>query len=273
MAVVVVCVLLTLAGLAAAARWGGTPFPAPPEGHPVRVYLWNLVSAVAAGLAAGVTMAGAGGRLVMRLLAATSPAAAQGRVTEAEETVGRISASGTFFFILFAAAFFGLATGVVYLLIRRWLPGGRLGGLTYGLLLLVVAATRLEPLRSDNPDFDIVGPSGVALAAFAALVVAHGMAVAALAARYATTLPLIARDPRVVVRYLPLLPTLLFIPFVVMAVVVGAAFVVVRSRTSLGDVFRSRNATLAGRAVLALVALVCVPGFVSAMSDIAGRGP
>ena len=74
--------------------------------------------------------------------------------------VGRISAGGTIDVIVFAALFFGLASGVIYLLIRRWLPTGRLGGLTYGALLLVVAATRIDPLRSDNPDFDIVGPGG-----------------------------------------------------------------------------------------------------------------
>jgi hypothetical protein len=38
----------------------------------------------------------------------------------------------------------------------RWLQGWSLC-LTYGVLVLVVAGTRLEPLRRDNPDFDLVG--------------------------------------------------------------------------------------------------------------------
>ena len=269
----VVCALLTLLGVVAVVRWGDHDVPSPPDGPAVAGYLWYLVVAIAGGLAAGVTIAGAGGRLVMRLLAATSPADAQGRLTEAEETVGRISASGTFGFVLFTAVFFGLATGVLYLLLRRWLPRGRLGGLLYGVLLLVVFASRIDPLRADNPDFDIVGPSGVALVAFGALVVVHGMAVAAFAGRYAETLPLMNPDPKVVAKYLPLLPLVLLLPAVVMAVVVGAVYVVLRSRPELGADFRSDRATVAGRAVLALVVLVSLPGFVSAASDIAGRGP
>jgi hypothetical protein len=94
----------------------------------------------------------------MRLLAATASEAAQSRVTEADEVVGRVSTGGTIGFIVFTALFFGMSSGVVYLMLRRWLPRGRLGGLTYGALLLVVAATRIDPLRAGNPDFDIVGP-------------------------------------------------------------------------------------------------------------------
>src|SRR4029450_5525351 len=58
---------------------------------------------------------------------------------------------------------------------------GRAAGLTYGALLLVVAGTRLDPLRPGNPDFDLVGPGWVSVAAFATLVVFHGVLVAALA--------------------------------------------------------------------------------------------
>jgi hypothetical protein len=80
-----------------------------------------------------------------------------------------------------ARAFGGQVTGVLYLLVRRWLPTGRAAGLTYGALLLVVAGTRLDPLRPGNPDFDLVGPGWVSVAAFATLVVFHGVLVAALA--------------------------------------------------------------------------------------------
>ena len=273
MAVVLVCAVLTAVGVAAVILWGGTPFPRPPEGHPVAVYLWYLAAGVTSGVAAGIAIAGAGGRLAMRLMAVTSPDAAQGVETEAQETVGRITAGGSAGFVLFTALFFGLATGVIYLLIRRWLPGGRLGGLVYGLLLLVLFSTRIDPLRADNRDFDIVGPSGVALAAFGALVVVHGMAVAAIAARYAAALPLIRRDVRVIARYLPLAPLLLLVPFVFAAVVGGGVFVAARSAPGLVENLRSRTATIAGRAVLGLVAALCLPGFVSAVADIAGRGP
>ena len=132
-----VCGGLVLAGLAAIVRWGGLEVEPPPaqddrEQLPswrlvARRYVWNVTVAVAAGIGSGILLAGAGGRLAMRLLAATAGDAAQGRVTEADQVVGRISTEGTLSFIVFTALFFGAATGALYMLIRRWLPGGRLG--------------------------------------------------------------------------------------------------------------------------------------------------
>jgi hypothetical protein len=159
MAVIIFCVVLVLVGLIAAVRWGGlTVQPPPPPtqvaaGPPnrppvslvVRRFLWSLTVAVVSGVGAGLLAAGAGGRLVMRLLAVTAGPDAQGRITEAEQVVGRISVDGTLGFVIFTGLFFGLATGVLYLLVRRWLPAGRANGLAYGALLLVVAGTRLEP--------------------------------------------------------------------------------------------------------------------------------
>jgi hypothetical protein len=277
------CVLLVLAGIAAAARWGGLeveppwraagPQEAPSPGVVARRYLWYVAVAVGAGLGAGVLVAGAGGRLAMRLLAATSGDAAQGQITEAEEVVGEITAGGTIGFVVFTALFFGVGTGALYLLVRRWLPRGRLGGLAYGALLLVVAATRVEPLRRDNLDFDIVGPGWVSVVVFGALVVAHGMAVAALAGRYARSLPLLARRPRSVAPYAPLLPMVLMAPVIVPVAVVGALYVLVsRARPSVAGP-PSDRVTIAGRVVLVLVGLVGLPGFVSAAADIVARGP
>ena len=173
--VIVVCIALVFVGLVAVVRWGGLavePPPTPaqdapgPTGTPpvslvVRRYLWYLAVAAVSGAAAGILAAGAGGRLVMRLLAVTAGADAQGRITEAEEVVGRITVDGTLGFVVFTGLFFGTVSGAAYLLLRRWLPAGRAGGLAYGALLLVVAGTRLEPLRRGNPDFDLVGPGWV----------------------------------------------------------------------------------------------------------------
>ena len=223
MAVIGVCVLAVLAGLVAVVRWGGLtvePPPAPtraPSGDPgdpaepppvalvVRRYLWAVNLAVVAGFGAGVLAAGAGGRLVMRLLAVTAGDGAQGRLTEADQVVGRISAGGTAGFVIFTALFFGTATGAAYLLVRRWLPAGRAGGLVYGALLLLLGGTRLEPLREGNPDFDLVGPGWVSVATFSALVLFHGMLVAALAGRASRAVPLLGRDPRAIAAHAPLL--------------------------------------------------------------------
>ena len=99
MAVIIFCVMLVLVGLVAVVRWGGLaveppPVPAPdapgstdrpPASLVVRRYLWYLAVALVSGAGAGILAAGAGGRLVMRLLALTARADAQGRIAEADQ--------------------------------------------------------------------------------------------------------------------------------------------------------------------------------------------
>ena len=131
---------------------------------------------------------------------------------------------GSLDFIVFTGLFFGLATGALYLIVRRWLPPGRLGGLAYGMLLLVVAAPRIDPLRAENPDFGIVGPGWLAVLVFSAVVLVHGMLVAALAGRYSHALPPPSARRRALVAYLPLL---LLLPVAPLALILAAAGLVV----------------------------------------------
>jgi hypothetical protein len=284
--VIVVCLVLVLAGLVAVVRWGGLavePPPAPrpeatgPTGPPpvglvVRRYLWYVALAMAAGATAGILAAGAGGRLVMRLLAVTAGTHAQGRITEAEEIVGRITVDGTIGFVLFTGLFVGLPSAAGYLLLRRWLPAGRAAGLVYGALLLVVAGTRLEPLRRGNPDFDLVGPGWVSVLAFTALVVFHGALVAALAGRFSRAVPLLAAQPRAIAVYAPLLLLTLPGPGVALVlIIVGVAVVLVSRIPAMVAAWRSRPVVAVGRVALAVAALVAVPGFASALVDILGR--
>jgi hypothetical protein len=293
-AVIAVCVVLVLAGLAAVVRWGGltvepphAPVPEgrgadgpegrgadepPPVGLVVRRYLWAVNLAVAAGVGAGIMAAGAGGRLVMRLLAATSGDGAQGRITEAAEVVGRISVDGTIGFVVFTALFFGSATGGAYLLVRRWLPAGRAGGLAYGALLLVLAGTRLDPLREGNPDFDLVGPGWLSVLAFSALVLFHGMLVAALAGRVARLVPLLSRDPLAIAGHAPLLLLGPLPPVVVALAVVGALVVLATRARPVVAAWHTPRLRLAGQGLLALAMLAALPGFVSAVASILGRG-
>ena len=283
MALMAVCGVLVLVGLTTIVRWGGLeslpPWPAPdPDDLPTpatvgRRYLWYVTVAAVSGVVSGILVAGAGGRLAMRLLAATAGDGAQGRITEAEEVVGEITAGGTIGFVLFTALFFGAATGALFLLIRRWLPGGRLGGLAFGLVLLVVAASRVEPLRRDNPDFDIVGPGWVSVTVFTALVLAHGMAVAAIAGRYSRVLPLVSRRRRDLVAYAPLL---LLVPVggvLLPIALVGVVAAVVGRAPGVVATVRSPRFTTAGRGMLAVVVIVAMPGLVATLADISGRGP
>ena len=285
MTVIVVCIALVLAGLVAAVRWGSLaveppPMPEPdtagqteppPVGLVVRRYLWYLTVAVASGVAAGLLAAGAGGLLVMRLLAVTAGDEAQGRLTEAEQIVGRISVDGTLGFIIFTGLFFGLASGAAYLLLHRWLPAGWTGGLAYGALLLIVAGTRLEPLRPGNLDFDLVGPGWVSVAAFSVLVVFHGVLVAALAGRISRALPLPDARPRAIAAYAPLVLLLPLVPVIPLLVLVGLG-VVLASRVPLVVVaWHDRRLLMIGRVALALFTLLALPGFAMGVADILGR--
>jgi hypothetical protein len=286
MAVIIFCVMLVLVGLVAVVRWGGLaveppPVPAPdapgstvplPVSLVVRRYLWYLAVALVSGAAAGILAAGAGGRLVMRLLAVTAGADAQGRITEAEQLVGRITVNGTLGFVVFTALFFGLASGLVYVLLYRWLPACWGGGLAYGVLLLVVAGTRLEPLRRDNPDFDLVGPGWLAVATFAALVVFHGLLVAALAGRLSRAVPLLAASPGAIAAHAPLLVLLLLVPLGLLVVMVGVVVVVASRIPPVVAAAQSRRLVVVGRAALAVACLLVVPGFVSTVVTIVGRG-
>src|SRR4051794_22593731 len=92
-AVIVVCAALAVAGVGGVVRWGAD---VPARACSAR----RLALLLPAGLLAGVLAAGAAGRLVMRLLALTSPAA-DGQVTEGQAVIGEITANGTLGFLIF----------------------------------------------------------------------------------------------------------------------------------------------------------------------------
>lgn len=187
--------------------------------------------------------------------------------------MGEITVGGTIGFIVFVGVFGGLVTGVLFVLLRRWLPAGRAGGLVFGALLLVAVGPHLDPLRPDNPDFDIVGPGWLAVVVFSAMALLHGMVVAALAGRYSRALPLIRWTPR---SLLPHAPVLLLVPgtVVLVPVVVGGLVALAASRSRrVIEAWRSGLTGTVGRLVLAVGALVALPWFVAAVVDIAGRGP
>ena len=185
-AVVVACGALVAAGVVLVVRWGAGAPEAPSSPRAPRSPLARLVRygalVFAAGTLAGVLAAGAGGRLVMRLLAITSQES-HGMITEGGATVGEISVDGTIGFIVFAGPAAGLLAALLYVLAGSLLPRGRAGGVALGLMLLVLLGARLEPLRADNFDFNLVGPRWLSVLAFAAVAVFQGMVMWALAGR------------------------------------------------------------------------------------------
>jgi hypothetical protein len=186
--VIAACAALVVVGVVLVVRWGVPP-SAPAAEPGLRGWLRYGGASLAAGLVAGVLAAGAGGRIVMRLLAIASPDA-RGSLTEAGEFVGEITVDGTLGFILFAGLPAGVLAGVLYALLRPLVGPGRLGGLALGALLLVLAATRIDPLRSENIDFALLDAGWLAVPAFVVLGLFHGLVVAAVGA-------LIARPPAI----------------------------------------------------------------------------
>jgi hypothetical protein len=148
MVVIALCAALVAAGVVLVARWGAQP--GRDDGAPgLAGWLRYAGAALAAGAVAGVLAAGPGGRLAMRLLALTSPDA-EGAFTEAGEIVGEISLDGTLGFIVFGGLPAGVLSGALDALLRPLLPPGRAGGVVLGALLLILAGTRIEPLRRQH---------------------------------------------------------------------------------------------------------------------------
>jgi len=154
--------------------------------------------------------------------------------------------------------------------------GRRLGGVAFGALHLIVAATRIDPLRPDNPDFDLVGPGWLSAATFGAVSVFHGMAVVAMANRYSHEIPAAtatrAGQARVV---LPLaLPALLLVPGAVLLVPLALGLVVALAVSRTGPAVRlarSRGTVLAGRIVFGATAVALLPGTLSDLHDVIVR--
>lgn len=211
--------------------------------------------------------------MAMRLLAATSPAA-QGATTEAGETVGRITLSGTLGFVVFGALPGAMLAAAIFALVHRWLPAGRLAGVVFGLLLLVAAAPHFEPLRSTNPDFQFLGPPWLAVAVLGLVVVGDGLLTAAVMNWYSRRLPLPAWGGPGLWHYLALVALLLLVFVVGVPVLVLAAAgalpvaIITRIVPGVATWWTSSRATTVGRALLAGGSLLALPGFVAAVDEI-----
>jgi hypothetical protein len=291
----VVGVVLVL-GVALTLWWGGLDYvPWPPLSGddvesesaqrvvvtpPVRTvtlrYLRGVAIAMVGGFWVGAIVTGPAIRLIMRLLAVTAGDDAQGRLTEAEEIVGDIDVGGTISLIVFGGILTGLLSAAIYVLARSWLPRGRLGGLIFGALHLVVAATVIDPLRPENRDFDIVGPGWLSVTTFGLACVLHGMAVMAFVNRYSHVLlpgPAISEMSYPVL--LPLvLPALFLIPFffVLIPLAIGLGVTVAVSRFDrVTQVVQSRPTLIAGRVAIGVLALALLPRTVRDLHDVIVR--
>jgi hypothetical protein len=135
--VILICAALVAAGIVLVVRGArrGRHRPgrarrsraAPRRWTPAR----HVAVAAAAGVGAGIVAAGAGSRLLMRVLALTS-STTDGTFTEGGAEIGEITLGGTTALITFTGVPSGLLTGALYALT---LPRSRAGGAALGAAL------------------------------------------------------------------------------------------------------------------------------------------
>lgn len=156
------------------------PQPAPERSErlparPLRRGLRLVGAGLLAGIVAGAT-AGLGSRVVMFAIRLMNPSY-NGVPTHANAEVGRVTAEGTLALAV-EGAFYGIPGAVVYLLVRRWMPGdGVWKGAAFGVFLLIVAG----PVVLDgNYEYFRYVPTGVSVGLFALLYPLYGLVVAPL---------------------------------------------------------------------------------------------
>jgi hypothetical protein len=143
----------------------------------------TIVSVAGAAAAAGTLVVGLGGRLLMRVLAATSDERVQGLSTDAQETVGEITLAGSLGFVFFVGIMVPVVTSAGYLFVRRFLPPmAGPAGMVVGLLLLGSIGIS-DPLSPDNSDFDLLEPTVLAVGLVALTALLYGVTFTAIAAR------------------------------------------------------------------------------------------
>lgn len=273
--VVGVCIALLLAGAAPAGLWRRVHFKTPSTETPLMVkevarrFIWYASLAITAGVLIGMMVIGCGGRLVMRLLAVTSGANAQGRVTEVDQIVGVISVDGTIGFVLFIGILGGVGLALLYLLVRRLLPAGVRGGALYGIALITVLGPTVDPLRRNNPDFDIVSPGWLAVATFVLLAVIFGASLAAVIARLSEWLPLPRLERKVLVRYAgPAVVAVFAYSATIVLALVGAAAVAISRSKKIIEIVRSPRYLTVGRIMLLAIVAIAAPYAVISFIDI-----
>ena len=201
----VIVSLLGITGVLVAAtfawRWRRTPLVSPnlpaveTNGQAALDGVRRLAVTISAGVIAGVLVAGLGGRLLMRVLGATSGNPAQGLLTEADEVVGEITVGGTIEIIVFVGLLGGLLAAVVYLVVRRWLPAtAGPAGIVMGILLLGTIGVG-DAMSPDNVDFAILRPTWLAITLIVSVALLFGVTFTAIAARLDSGMPMLSSRP------------------------------------------------------------------------------
>ena len=213
------------------------------------------------GLVTGLLVGGVGGRVAMFVLRLTSSGALHGVETDDGAIIGEISFA-TIFLLLVASAV-GVLGGVLYVVIRDWLPRRGRAAVAAGFGAIVGGAELLKPA---GLDFTALAPLWLAVALFVAIPAGYGAVTSVLVERR------LAGDAPSSVGWATIVPlVVLFLLGPVGFAIVGVAVIawmLVRRWPSAGAVWRSPAVAWIGRCVLAGFAAVRLAELVSDVGDI-----
>jgi hypothetical protein len=212
-----------------------------------------LSAATAAGAIAGAVIGGVGGRIAMFVLRLTSDPSLRGALTDDGFTIGVVSSSTLF--LIGLTTILGAMGGVVYFLVRRWLPD-RPRPWIYGVLTGLVGGAGI--IRPGGIDFTLLDPLALAVAMFVAISAAGGVVTALLAERFLRDGSRFRRSwaaLMLVVFAVPVVVGLLRPIGIVVVVAVGAAVVLTHRGPDLVRLWTSTPVAWLGRAALIAVAV------------------
>jgi hypothetical protein len=224
----------------------------------------TLGAGVSAGFLAGVLIGGVGGRLAMLALRLTSDPSLHGVSTDDGFTIGRVSLQTLF--LLGVTAGLGMAGGLFYLVVRRWIPSRWRIPLMTVFFSLVGGAGLIGP---SAVDFTLLSPLPLAMALFVVIPAAYGATMPWIAERLLREDSILRRGRWAwIVGLVPLL----------FANIVGALVLLValgvwalgRSTPGVVGAWRSQVVTWLGRAALVAVAVASGAGLVRDGIDILG---
>ena len=138
---------------------------------------------VLGGLIAGMIAGGIGSRVAMRIVTLAGGSSIQGQLSDNGNVIGEITLGGTIFLLLLGGIFAGVPGGLLYVVVRRWIPGSGLRkGLAYGTFLLLAFGAWPPTLfftgpviSAENPDFSLLVSPYLSIGLFAALFVLYGL--------------------------------------------------------------------------------------------------
>jgi hypothetical protein len=213
----------------------------------------RLSSGLWAGLISGAVIGGVGGRLAMFILRLTSDPSVIGMESDDGFTIGEFTPDTVFLIVLGAVA--GALGGLLYLLVRAWLPQSY-RPLAYGLLGAAVGGSLV--VHPDGIDFVVLEPLWLAIAMFVALPGVYGATTSLLAERFLEKLE-VHTTYGWVAAFLPILALALLGSVGLLLLLVVAAGWAMNRRLPLVDWWHSRPVTWFGRlALLAVFGLALV---------------